>query len=74
MEKPLVVSRFVTSGLVCLGLLAACAYRPESSFEADPEEPMPFISGSSEEFLDQIFVEEKSNRICRFIKIKKMKA
>lgn len=66
--------RFLTTGLVSLCLLAVYAYQPKSSFEADPEVPTSFIAGSGEEFLDQIFVEEKSNRICRFIKIKKMKA
>ena len=74
LENSLVGRRFLTTGIACLCLLAAHVYQPKSSFVTDPEVPMPFIAGSTEEFLDQIFVEEKSNRICRFIKIKKMKA
>ena len=58
--------------LICLfavGLLLL-----ENISKTDPEEPLSFILVSNEELLDQIFEEEKSNRVCRFIKTRKMKA
>ncbi|MDA0347960.1 MAG: hypothetical protein O3C20_11230 [Verrucomicrobia bacterium] len=39
----------------------------------DFEMPLPLFVGSKDELLDQIFEEAKSDRLCRFIKIKKLK-
>ena len=74
LKNSLVGKRFLTAGFASLCLLATNAYQTNVSIETDPGVPSSFIVDSGEEFLDQIFVEEKSNRICRFIKVKKMKA
>ena len=74
LEKLLVGKRFIALGVAALCLTTVHTYQPVSSVETDPGVHSPFIVDSGEEFLDQIFVEEKSNRICRFIKVKKMKA
>lgn len=39
-----------------------------------PEAPMLFLAAGNDELLDQIFEEEKSDRVCRFLKNRKLKA
>ena len=74
LKNSLVGRRYLAAGIASLCLFATNAYQSNISIETDPGVPSPFIVVSGEEFLDQIFEEEKSNRICRFIKVKKMKA
>lgn len=74
LEKLSVGKRFIALGVASLCLTTVYTHQPDVSVETDPGVHSPFIVDSGEEFLDQIFVEEKSNRICRFIKVKKMKA
>jgi hypothetical protein len=65
--------RFLMTGTALACLLTANLIPAGSSSSTEPEVPLPFIVGSNEKLLDQIFEEEKSNRICRFMKIRKMK-
>jgi len=74
LEKSLVGRCIFAAGLLGLSVLAMTMSQPNRANDADSETHLPFVVGSGEEFLDQIFEEEKSNRICRFIKVKKMKA
>ncbi len=74
LKNSMVGKRIIAAGFASLCLFATSAYQSNVSIETDPEVPSSFIVVSGEEFLDQIFEEEKSNRICRFIKVKKMKA
>ena len=74
LEISSVSKKFLLTGSTCVCLLTVNLNQNEISQTADPEAPLPFIAASNDELLDQIFVEEKSNRICRFMKSRKMKA
>jgi hypothetical protein len=61
-------------GSSAFGLLALGLYFSPKDSNTVPEEPLPFSLVSNDELLDQIFEEEKSDRIIRFIRNRKMKA
>lgn len=63
----------VRSALVVAFLSLCGPYSGSSFFISDPEEPLPFITESNDGLLDQIFEEEKSDRVCRFLKSRKLK-
>lgn len=63
---------FAVVGSLCL--FAATLFLSGIDSNADSEPSLPFLLVANEELLDLIFEEEKSNRICRFMKNRKMKA
>ena len=75
MFETLVNNKRIFAACSCaLFIFTGVVSQPGLSPTTDPEAPLPSIYAANEELLDQIFEEEKSNRICRFIKNRKMKA
>lgn len=74
-EKLATKTRTITACFVvaCLYLGSPSSPLSDNTLQTGLIAPLPVITGAEEELLDQIFEEEKSDLICRFLKNRKMK-
>jgi hypothetical protein len=66
-------NRFLILFTSCVCLFSGTLLEDRVISQDDIEVQLPLFVRSNEELLDQIFEEGKSDRLCRFIKTKKLK-
>jgi len=64
-------SLIICTSLVCL--FSGTLLQNQVIYEDDFVALLPHVTASKEELLDQIFEEAKSDRLCRFIKTRRLK-